>query len=76
MCLYLSQLHDALSDFNELLPPSIYVKELENRSTFFMTLGLYSLEQVYVATKNQILGSLVNPTMTFASFELSMFLKK
>lgn len=75
MCPYLSQLHDALNDFNELLPPSIYVKELENRSIFFMTLGLYSLAQVYVSTKNQIIGSLVNPTMTFASFELSMFLK-
>jgi len=35
MCSYLSQLHDALSDFNEFLPPSIDVKELENYSTFF-----------------------------------------
>lgn len=35
-----------------------------------MTLALYGLLQEYAATRDQIFGSPVNPTMTFASFVL------
>jgi len=44
-------LHDnlkALHDFNEFLAPYAHVKlELENCSTFFMTLALFGLPQEY-----------------------------
>jgi len=57
MSTYLRQIHAILHDFNDLFPPSaIAKKELENGSTFFMTLGLYGLPQEYVATRDQILG--------------------
>jgi len=48
-----------------IFPPFVDVKkELENCSTFFMTLGLYGLLQEYVATRDMILGSVVNPIVT------------
>ncbi|KAL9318974.1 hypothetical protein ACSQ67_015491 [Phaseolus vulgaris] len=67
----------ALHDFNKLLPPFADVnKEHENCSMFFMTLGFYGLVQEYVATYDKILGSLVNPTTTSASFALLCILQK
>lgn len=64
MYVYFGRLHAALHDFSEFFPPTTNVnKELENQNTFFMTLGLYGLRQEYAATCDQILKSLVNPTM-------------
>lgn len=63
MIYYLGQLHATTHDFNELLRLVTNVKkELENRSMFFMTLGLYGLPQGYVATCDKILGLTGNPT--------------
>lgn len=72
MSTYLGRVHAALHDFNELLPPAASnatekMKELEQRSTFFMLLALYGLPQEYAATRDQILGSAVVPTMSNAS---------
>ena len=76
MSAYLGRLHAALhDDFNELLQPSIDMKEFDYCSMFFMTLGLYGLPQGYVATC-KILGSPVDPTTTSASFVLLRILQK
>jgi len=45
---YLGKLHALLHDFNELLPPaSTPSQELEQRSKFFMLLGLHDLPNDY-----------------------------
>ena len=45
---YLGKLHALLHDFNELLPPvSTPTQELEQRSKFFMLLGLHGLPDDY-----------------------------
>jgi len=43
---YIGRVHAALHEFYDLLPPATFIpteskKELENQSTFFMTLALY-----------------------------------
>lgn len=69
MLAYLARVHTALHDFNELLPPptaSIATEaktELKNCTKLFMTLALYGLPQEYSATRDQILGSPMAPTM-------------
>ena len=67
MSAYLGNVHSALHDFNELLPPAdTPAKELEQRSTFFMLLALYGLPPEYSAIRDQILGSLTVPTLSTA----------
>jgi len=57
MSTYLGSIHGALHDFN-VLPPNVDIKkEIDNHSTFFMTLALYYLSQEYAATSDQIFGS-------------------
>lgn len=76
MLAYLARVHTALHDFNELLPPptaSIATEaktELKNCTKLFMTLALYGLPQEYSATRDQILGSPMAPTMQSASATL------
>ena len=57
--------HALLHAFNELLPlaptPS---QELEQRSKFFMLLGLHGLSYDYSYVRDQILGSLIVPNFT------------
>ncbi|GAU27876.1 hypothetical protein TSUD_159700 [Trifolium subterraneum] len=69
---YLGNVHSALHDFNELLPPAAsstteQEKEREQRSTFFMLLALYGLPEEYSAIRDQILGSATVPDMSTAS---------
>ncbi|KAK2410134.1 putative mitochondrial protein [Trifolium repens] len=69
---YLGNVHSALHDFNELLPPAASTtteqeKEREQCSTFFMLLALYGLPEEYSATRDQILGSPTVPDMSTAS---------
>ncbi|PNX56612.1 hypothetical protein L195_g058292, partial [Trifolium pratense] len=69
---YLGNVHSALHDFNELLPPAAsstteQEKEREQRSTFFMPLALYGLPEEYSAIRDQILGSATVPDMSTAS---------
>ena len=53
MVAYIGRVHAALHEFNDLLPPATFIptevrKELENQSTFFMTLAFYDgLPQEY-----------------------------
>lgn len=75
MFAYLGRLHTAFHDYNELFPPAATKpeeakKELENRSTFFMTFALFGLPPEYSATCDQILGSPALPTMTRTSSAL------
>lgn len=75
MSIYLGRLHPALHDCNEFFPPAVAKpeeakKELENRSTFFMTFALFGLPPEYSATCDQILGSPALPTMTRTSSAL------
>ncbi|CAJ2661710.1 unnamed protein product [Trifolium pratense] len=66
---YLGNVHSALHDFNELLPPAAsstteQEKEREQRSTFFMLLALYGLPEEYYAIRDQILGSATVPNIS------------
>ena len=62
---YLGQIHGALHNFNELLPPAnTSAKELEQRSTFFMLMALYGLPPDYSGIRDQILGSPTVPTLS------------
>jgi len=66
MAEYLGKLHALLHDFNELLPPiPTLSQELEQRSNFFMLLGLHGLPNDYSHVRDQILGSLTVPNFTF-----------
>jgi len=57
MAEYLGKLHALLHDFNELLPPApTPSQELEQRSKFFMLLGLHCLPDDYSHVRDQILG--------------------
>ena len=65
MAEYLGKLHALLHDFNELLPPaSTPSQELEQRSKFFMLLGLHGLPDDYSHVRDQILGSPIVPNFT------------
>ena len=65
MAKYLGKLHALLHDFNELLPPtSTPSQELEQRSKFFMLLGLHGLPDDYFHVRDQILGSSIVPNFT------------
>ena len=65
MSTYLEQIHGALHDFNELLPPAnTSAKELEQHSTFFMLMALYGLPPNYSGIRDQILGSPAVPTLS------------
>ena len=58
MAEYMGKLHALLHDFNELLPPATTLsQELEQRSKFFMLLGLHGLPDDYSKVRDQILGS-------------------
>ncbi|XP_068480796.1 uncharacterized protein [Phaseolus vulgaris] len=71
MAEYLGKLHALLHDFNELLPPaSTPSQELEQRSKFFMLLGLHGLPDDYSQVRDQILGSPIVPNFTFTCFTL------
>jgi len=62
---YLGKLHALLHDFNELLPPPpTPSQELEQRSKFFMLLGLHGLPDDYSHVRDQILGSPIVPNFT------------
>jgi len=62
---YLGKLHALLHDFNELLPPApTPSQELEQRSKFFMLLGLHGLLDDYSHVRDQILGSPIVPDFT------------
>ncbi|PNX57468.1 hypothetical protein L195_g050416, partial [Trifolium pratense] len=72
MSTYLGNVHSALHDFNELLPPAASTtteqeKERDQRSTFFMLLALYGLPEEYSAIRDQILGSATVPDMSTAT---------
>ncbi|GAU47012.1 hypothetical protein TSUD_403220 [Trifolium subterraneum] len=69
---YHGNVHSALHDFNELLPPAAsntieQEKEREQCSTFFMLLALYGLLEEYFAICDQILGSATIPDMSTTS---------
>jgi len=65
MAEYLGKLHALLHDFNELLPPApTPSQELEQRSKFFMLLGLHGLPDDYSHVRDQILGSPIVPNFT------------
>ena len=65
MATYLGKLHAHLHDFNELLPRAhIASQELEQRSKFFMLLGLHGLPDDYSHICDQILGSPIVPKFT------------
>ncbi|XP_068493775.1 uncharacterized protein [Phaseolus vulgaris] len=65
MAEYLGKIHALLHDFNELLPPaSTPSQELEQRSKFFMLLGLHGLPDDYSHVRDQILGSPIVPNFT------------
>jgi len=62
---YLSKIHAFLHYFNQLLPPaSIPSQELEQRSKFFMLLGLHDLPNDYSHVRDQILRSPIMPNFT------------
>jgi len=62
---YMGKLHAILHDFNELLPPTpTPAQELEQRSKFFMLLGLHGLPDDYSHVRDQILGSPILPNFT------------
>ncbi|PNX64777.1 hypothetical protein L195_g062282, partial [Trifolium pratense] len=72
---YLGNVHSALHDFNELLPPAASTtteqeKEREQRSTFFMLLALYGLPEEYYAIRDQILGTVTISDISMASTTL------
>jgi len=74
---YLGKIHALFHDFNELLPPaSTLSQEIEQRSKFFMLLALYELPDDYSPVRDQILGSLVVPTLTSTSSTLMRVLDK
>jgi len=65
MAEYLGKVHALLHDFNELLPPSpTPSQKLEQRSKFFMLLGLHGLPDDYSHVRDQILGSPIVPNFT------------
>ena len=71
MAEYLGKLHALLHDFNELLPPaSTSSQKLEQRSKFFMLLGLHGLPGDYSHVRDQTLGSpiVTNFTSTCSTF--------
>jgi len=68
---YIGNVHTALNEFNELLPPAASdpaekVKERKQRSTFFMLLALYGLPPECSSIRDQILASDV-PDMDIAT---------
>jgi len=65
MAEYLGKHHSLLHDFSELLPPAPNPsQELEQRSKFFMLLGLHGLPDDYSHVRDQILGSPIVPSFT------------
>jgi len=62
---YMGKIHALFHEFNELLPPSFYLAtEIEQCSKFFMFGALHGLGHKYSHIRDQILGSLVFPTLT------------
>ena len=65
MAEFLGKLHALLHDFNELLPPATTASQvLEQRSKFFMLLGLHGLSDDYSHVRDRILGSPIVPNFT------------
>jgi len=77
MAEYLGKLHALLHYFNELLPhASTPTQELEQRSKFFMLLGLHGLPDDYTHVRDQIFGSPVVPKSTSTCSTLLRVLSK
>jgi len=68
---YMGKIHVLFHEFNELLPPSPDpATEIEQHSKFFMLGALHGLANKYSHIRDQILDSLVFPTLTSTYYTL------